>query len=558
MAGGAKETPRQKMINLMYLVLLAMLALQVSDTVLDKFIFINQALTISNNTVEQKTQSIYAAVDKEVAKMEEDQPNEVAKQVRESAKEVKQKTDAVLKQIESIRQGIKTIAGKDETGQIQDKSGSEKMMQLTLGPGDAKSGEAYKLKKQLDAYVKDLNEIAKANVQSNFEVTKQRIPFSDIDVIAKDAKDYPQGTFNKEQLNKDFAILQFQGTPNAAAIAVLTQLEAEVLKAEASVMDVLMKRVKAEPEIDQYKEIVIPQAIYVPKGTNYEAELMVGASSSSLQPRMKANGAAVNVENGVGHLSFKAMAKDSEFDQYGKAEKIWRGVIEYPTGSGWKQLPIERKYYVIRPDVVISEGDGGLPDLYLNCGNTLKIDVPSLGSQYSPKFRVSGGSVSANGKVATILPTSPKGGTLTVYSGDMKIDSKKFRVKRLPAPKVNIYAGREAVVKDSQLEVTTLAKNKARAFTLQLVPDASVKDIKSLKRDLNYGIKSAKVSLVNSDNTVFKSERARNGVVKFNNRDLKAATRVLVEIQEGIRRNFRKQDEVVIKNATFNINLSRN
>ena len=46
MAGG-KETPRQKMIGMMYLVLLAMLALQVSNTVLEKFIFINQSLEVA-------------------------------------------------------------------------------------------------------------------------------------------------------------------------------------------------------------------------------------------------------------------------------------------------------------------------------------------------------------------------------------------------------------------------------------------------------------------------------------------------------------------------------
>ena len=68
MAGGGKETPRQKMIGMMYLVLTAMLALQVSNTVLQKFIFIDQSLRQSvNSTRDQNSvriQAIQAQVEK--------------------------------------------------------------------------------------------------------------------------------------------------------------------------------------------------------------------------------------------------------------------------------------------------------------------------------------------------------------------------------------------------------------------------------------------------------------------------------------------------------------
>ena len=66
MAGG-KLTPRQKMINMMYLVLTALLALNVTNEVLNAFHLVNEGLQSSNGSLTSKNDDIYKAFDKQNA-----------------------------------------------------------------------------------------------------------------------------------------------------------------------------------------------------------------------------------------------------------------------------------------------------------------------------------------------------------------------------------------------------------------------------------------------------------------------------------------------------------
>ena len=90
MAGG-KETPRQKMIGMMYLVLTALLALNVSKDVLNSFVLVNKGLTKTNENYFQKNAVIYGEFERAAVENEKK-----AGPWRDKANEVKQKANAPL------------------------------------------------------------------------------------------------------------------------------------------------------------------------------------------------------------------------------------------------------------------------------------------------------------------------------------------------------------------------------------------------------------------------------------------------------------------------------
>jgi gliding motility-associated protein GldM len=206
MAGGGKETPRQRMIGIMYLVLMAMLALQVSNTVLEKFILIDESLqssiAITNRNNENTIAGIADAVEKNGSR-----PDDV--QVIESARDIKQKTQIVINEIETIRKKIVEFAQPDpETGAYQKASDYDAQMVYMIGPEGSKSGEAYTLEKMLNAYSSQLND----ELDTTF--------FED---LAQSGTNLTEASKGKENL--DWAYVQFDHAPNVAVLAILSQIK---------------------------------------------------------------------------------------------------------------------------------------------------------------------------------------------------------------------------------------------------------------------------------------------------------------------------------------------
>ena len=109
MAGG-KETPRQKMIGMMYLVLTALLALQVSNAVLEKFAIIYETLEELSSASESKNAKSLAALIDEKGKSDD------AKVIKalEGARQVRELTKTTLENIEALKVKMKDLSGTQE------------------------------------------------------------------------------------------------------------------------------------------------------------------------------------------------------------------------------------------------------------------------------------------------------------------------------------------------------------------------------------------------------------------------------------------------------------
>jgi len=364
MAGG-KETPRQKMIGMMYLVLTAMLALQVSSAIIEKFILLNNSLELSSgaaNRINQETVlKIKAAVEKSGNRAADVAVIKQADQVRKYSSDIINNINALKEEITA-----KAGGGLNEEGAIKNPEEASKVAELMVG--GARNGKAYQLKKTLNDYTTELNSMAPIKFQP----------------LAMDGKDDPVAKGNKDQRNKDFAELNFEETPVAAALAVLSQKQTDIRRMEGEVLNYLASKVgAADIKFDRVLAMVSADAKTVVAGTKFKGQMFIAASASGITPRMSLNGSPVKVENGVGLIEFTAQG--GGYNAEGIAKKELQGRITIPTPSGRDTTYVMRQeYFVVKPSYQIETGT--LPPLYLGCANRLSIQSHALGALWAPNF----------------------------------------------------------------------------------------------------------------------------------------------------------------------------
>lgn len=518
MAGG-KETPRQKLIGLMYLVLLAMLALQVSSVIIEKFQMLNTSIEASNVSSEKQSLAIMKRIDSAVENNKRS-PKDVA--VQEKARLVRGEAQELILYIQKIKKQLIEKSGGVEDGKLKGGKDEESVAQVMLGPEGQKKGEAFELQKRLNGYASYLN-----TVMGNMKVEKK------FEKLALDAKDDPMFMNDSEQRRKSFAQINFEGTPLVAALAVLSEKEATLRGIEKEALSLLSEKIGGEIiPVDRVRPVVLSKSNYVVAGLSYEADLFMAAYSSSFKPNMTYQGATLDVnETGVGGVKFRASS--NSYDDKGLAKKIWKGTITYPKpGGGDSVYQIEQEYYVVKPAIQVAAA--AIQLLYKDCGNELDVQVPALGAEYNPTFSAIGASLinrSQKGKVV-VIPTG-NNVTLNVSNNGSQIGNVKYKVKKLPLPTIDARANGRPID-----PIQGITRNGLRGLSIICVADKSVADL--LPRDTKYMSKKCKVTLA-------KGSRVK-ATARFNGRDTsplrslaqqaQSGDRVIIEVEEVLRKNF--------------------
>lgn len=181
MAGG-KETPRQKLIGLMYLVLLALLALQVSSAIMEKFIFLDDSIKHANEISHKNNNDIALSIKKTV----EAEGNK-DKDVLTMAEKVRKEAEEILTTIGQVRKEmIEKTGGINEAGEYVGAKEETKIEEIMIG-GPNKNGKGYILKKELNAFSSDLNSILKQLAPKLGKDAK----LPELEDLALDGKDDP-------------------------------------------------------------------------------------------------------------------------------------------------------------------------------------------------------------------------------------------------------------------------------------------------------------------------------------------------------------------------------
>lgn len=469
MAGG-KETPRQKMIGMMYLVLTAMLALQVSSAIIEKFILLNNSLELSSGAADKINQEtvlkIKAAVEKSGSRAAD-----VA--VIKQAEEVRKFSTDIIHELDGLKQQIITDAGGglNEEGAIKNPQEEAKVAELMVGGGGQRNGKAYKLKETLNGYTTRLNKLSPTQFSS----------------LALDGKDDPIAKNRKDQKNKDFAELNFEDTPVAAALAVLSQKETDIRRMEGEVLNYLASKVgAADIKFDRILAMVSADAKTVVAGTKFKGSMFIAASASGLTPRMSLNGGALKVENGVGLIEFTAQG--GGYNAEGVVKRQLVGEIRITTPSGRDTVyRMTQDYFVVKPSYEIETGT--LPPLYLGCANKLSIQSAALGALWAPNFSTDGGEIIPSGQKGkfTIVPNRAQL-NITVSNAGSVLGTSPFRVNRVPKPSLEVR------VNGSPFDERKGAPaSGARSIQIAAIPDESFKNFSP--EDARYRVSQIEVSL---------------------------------------------------------------
>jgi gliding motility-associated protein GldM len=473
MASG-KETPRQKMIGMMYLVLTALLALQVSNAVLEKFAIINETLGSMIEASATSNERALSAIVEAAGKS--DRPNILT--AKKNAEEVRALTKSTLAQIDALKTKMLQTSDAKEINNNVINDHSSKVATMMIDK-NSKDQEGKKYEELLNKYVSELNRLTDNK-------GAEGKPF---DKIAKAPKEMDLFKSDPDHASKNFLEFTFENTPVIAALASVTQVQTEVLEYEARALTKLQADAETNViKFDQFIPMVRPKSSIVAAGAKYEAEMFLTGSSTAINPEFYLDGkeleviedAATKVK--MGKVAFTASG--GNYDAQGLAKKTFTARIKMNEREFTQ--PIE--YYVAQP--VIKVTTGNVPTLYMNCGNFVNIEVPSLGTSYNPSFSAGSGATIIKGTKAgqvTIIPKQRKI-QVAVSNAGTSIGSQEFAVKNIPDPRYVAYIGNSPVDLRTGIRVNQLGQLRVVAE-----PEPNFKD--EVPKDARYRIKKMEIIL---------------------------------------------------------------
>ncbi|MGV3640719.1 MAG: gliding motility protein GldM [Adhaeribacter sp.] len=524
------------MIGMMYLVLTALLALQVSSAILLKFQYLDDSLmTVNYKTVEDNTGTV-KGIGQAVQK-NGNAPDD--RKVMAQANEVRTRTNELVTYMRSLRDLlIEKSGGPGQEGEKYAAPSEEEAIVRAMVGGPNKDGKGYELEKKLNDYASYLRSLKVEGVE---------IPAK----LALSGKEDPTASKDPNQKNKDFPQLSFENTPLVAGLAVLAQKEAEVLKHETNILKQLASKVGASQlKFDQIMGTATAESNTVAAGTKYKAEMFLTAFSSNLTPKMSSSVGPVKVVNGRGQVEFTASAGGPK-NKDGLIEKSWSGKITLTNNGKDTTIAFTQKYFVVEP--VLSISSSSVSALYLKVANRLTALVPALGANYNPAFSGSGASFARGTKKeeVVIAPNGLNPVTLVVSSGGAKIGQQTFQVRRVPLPQVNILVNSRPVDLVRGIPVTS-----PRTVNIDIQPD---KDFERMYPDeAKYRVTSFEVQIGRGGQQVDKVNfSAGSGNIAPLLSKLRPNDQLFVKVKEIVRINYKGdfEDIPVPQSAQVNIPL---
>ncbi|PKQ70040.1 type IX secretion system motor protein PorM/GldM [Raineya orbicola] len=456
---GPKESPRQQMINLMYLVLTALLALQVSSSIIDKFLYIKRSLDHSADDTEADIVDYIKGFKSDAEKEKMTETEEYKKKLA-AIEQVRSMTKAKLDMLAKIESDIidKAGGGRDENGKIKNAGGGETQLEeLMLGAANSKSGEGYKLQREMNLYAQELGKIVGAFKKD----IKPELAFPALCLDNKDRKDLVKLKGNEEEINKDYAQASFQATPVAAALAVLAHLRTEVKRYEDNAIKIIGAKV-IPPTPDVFSAQLALESAVVAQGQKIRGKMFIVASSSKsdMQPKFEVTGLK-EVKNGVAEIEFTPSGNGVI---KGKVTAILNGketVLETE--------PIE--YKVAKPNITV-DNPQARPVVYEECFHKFNVSCAEIGASFQPSYAATNAQLidRASNSVSFIPAKGAKTVDLTITGNGLK-EIKQFNVRRVPSPDVFVIIGGgkfapEKGVKPKQIFNVTIEPNDEFASIL--------------------------------------------------------------------------------------------
>ncbi len=492
MAGG-KLPPRQKMIGLMYLVLLALLAMNVSKSILDSFLVINSGIESTKTTFAEKNAFYYEAFDRAA------QESPAAKAFADKAYKVKKMADDLDSHIKKLKSKIIELtdgipAEVADTIQVKNVNAKDNYDQPThvMGLGDPakpvkvpglEDFSGITLREKINAYEKGILDV-----------------FED-KAIKEDMANKVSYLATPELVNSDggkdaWEVGVFYHIPLAATITMLSKIQADVRTAEAEVIAKLYENIDAGGvSFNKVDGFAYAKKAYVMDGDSFQAQIFTAAYDDRVDPEIyigKIDSAAwkkgetdvskimigqkgdswaataggtqgwyqlTDVRGGKGYLKIKE----------GMGVHDWCGVIKVKTKKGPKIFPFQNSFEVGKPSTTVAAS--AMNVFYMGIDNPVSVSAPM------PNFKASAPGLRAGkGQGQYIMkPTKVGNVTINVSGTDdqgktVNLGKAEFRVKRIPTP-VAYIAGKTGTCRMSKGDLgngVIMAKMEGFEFDLKV------------------------------------------------------------------------------------------
>ncbi|MDZ4845940.1 MAG: GldM family protein [Chitinophagales bacterium] len=462
---GIPKEPRQQMINMMYLVLTALLALNISAEVLNAFKLVSDGMQTSNNAIDKKNFSLMDAFQRQ----SDNDKDKTAKYIRD-AKKAMIYSDQFVVNVQSIRDLVIKKSGgfidnDSISGELKGKRNYDVPTRLLV---DEENGR--NLKAAITALRDSLLALPALDQADKDALSKQFTLSTEYNESAA-----------KKLGKKSWEEYLFDHVPVIAVNTILTKFQGDAKNSSGLVVETLYKKIgAADYKFDALSAKVIAPSSYVLAGQEYKADIFVSATSStqnpevflgSFDPKFNLNTKAVGplpkleenplkpgfetvpVSGGMGLYSDKSSA-------VGMKEKTGVIKVKKPQGDGYDYYPFKLEYQIAEAGLVVSPDKMNV--FYIGVDNPVSVSVPGFpADKVTAAFNKNGTlkQVKPGNFIANVTTVDLKGETeVQVYvqtpDGSKKMmGSKPFRIKRVPDPTAMIGPDKGGSVKAPNFKV---------------------------------------------------------------------------------------------------------
>lgn len=440
----AKETPRQRMISMMYLVLTALLALNVSKDVLNAFVVVNDTILESNTNLSYKLDEIYANFEKNYL-FNQDK----VKPYWEKAQEARSKSEEIINFIKNIRYELisETESIPIDSAKVISLQKLKRKDNFTVPTNyfigsslNNYNGAAKQLKDKLGVFREEMLKLVDEKNLSNFKI----------------GLDTEGSYYNADGKEESWETHFFYNTIQVADVAILNKIISDVHNAEFDVVDLLHKSIgQGDFKFDKIEARIIPENKLIFSGDQYTAEIIVAAYDTSQSPE-------VYYLPDADYLSESQIGKAKLIE--GKSGKI---AISFPTGSeGLKKYAglvrvkmatdvindfhFTGEYMVTKPSYSISAKKMNV--FYIGVPNPVSIDIAGIPRE-NLLPSISCGTIKPDPTSNDWIVTIPANCTdaviklsATINGEQKQFGSKIFRIKKLPDPSATIANKNSGVI----------------------------------------------------------------------------------------------------------------
>jgi gliding motility-associated protein GldM len=413
MAGG-KLTPRQKMINLMYLVFIAMLALNMSKEVLSAFGILNNDVQDSNRIADVRNKSSFD----QLAQKASEQPLQYGAKKEKVAK-LREIGNELSSYIDDIKSGAIKGFELDEDGNLPfEQMDKGDYIDGLFWKGDKETPKAKEFVEKLRNYVRKIKEVGGKDIADS-EMKKIEKRFNTDDVKSK-----------KAEATLSWLDYNYKGFPLIASITKLSQLQAKIKSTEGDIMaGMFQSDLIAAASLTKYQPIVVLDKSVFFSGEAVTGKVILGKFDEELVAKsVVVNGSSVAAQAGQAKFSFGAG---------NVGEHKISGSFNFDENNKVVSLPIEGNYVVVNRPKTANIAADKMNVVYRDLDNPMTVSFAGVPDSDVSASAPGMTKVSGNGK----YNLRPKTGSEIVINvtgklsdGSTVSDKKTYRIKDIPGP----------------------------------------------------------------------------------------------------------------------------